>query len=75
MTIVVWSSYEMPAPKGHERYGGRQKGTPNKRTLELVELIQARFPNYDPILSLVEIAQDRAVPVDLRIRCHAEVAG
>lgn len=28
----------MAAPKGHERYGGRQKGTPNKATADVKAL-------------------------------------
>lgn len=30
----------MAAPKGHPRYGGRQKGTPNKITAEAREIAQ-----------------------------------
>ncbi len=29
----------MPAPKGHARYGGRQKGTPNKVTKDLIDIV------------------------------------
>lgn len=30
----------MPAPKGHKKWGGRQKGTPNKSTDELFQVCQ-----------------------------------
>lgn len=34
----------MAAPKGHARYGGRQKGTPNKATAEVKGLAQKHGP-------------------------------
>lgn len=30
----------MPAPKGHKKWGGRQKGTPNKSRSELVAICE-----------------------------------
>lgn len=37
----------MPAPKGHKRYGGRVKGTPNKDTTKVLEIIERE--KCDPI--------------------------
>ena len=33
----------MAAPKGHKRYGGRTKGTPNKTTVIAIEAIEMAF--------------------------------
>lgn len=46
----------MPAPKGHPRYGGRLRGTPNKKTLELKEGIELRLgkPLHEAMLDLFE---------------------
>lgn len=55
--------------------GGRQPGTPNKRTTDLLELLEARFgADFDPVVSLVEIALDPATPLDLRVKCLGDVA-
>lgn len=35
----------MAAPKGHARYGGRKKGTPNKNTAEVKEMILQALSN------------------------------
>ncbi len=37
------------------KFGGRQKGTPNKKTLEVQEQINAL--DYDPITTMVKISQ------------------
>lgn len=54
--------------------GGRKKGTPNKRTSDLLEQIQSRWPGYDSVLALVELAHDLELPVELRFQCHKEIA-
>ena len=41
--------------------GGRQKGTPNKNRAVLIERLSERFPNYDPVIALAELAQDASV--------------
>ena len=33
----------MAAPKGHPRYGGRKKGTPNKNTAQIKAAIEGAF--------------------------------
>lgn len=43
----------MPAPKGHPRYGGRKKGTPNKRSLAALEIFEAN--DFDPVQKLIDI--------------------
>lgn len=44
----------MAAPKGHPRYGGRVKGKPNKMTLDLIALCEAKGIN--PFEALLEMA-------------------
>ncbi len=53
--------------------GGRQKGTPNKRTAEIAELLSAL--NCNPIEGMVQIAMDQSNPAELRGRMFAELAG
>ena len=54
--------------------GGRQADTPNKRTQELLDQIQARWPEYHPVLAMVELAHDPQLPVEMRFQAHKEVA-
>lgn len=45
----------MGAPKGHERYGGREKGSENKHTKETKELITAFMQNkFDDVTTAWE---------------------
>lgn len=44
----------MAAPKGHKRYGGRQKGTPNKESLPLEQ--KAKDLGVDPFDILLKFA-------------------
>lgn len=50
----------MPAPKGHARYGGRQKGTPNKVTRDLFAKLEEK--SFDPWAEMIEIARDMNHP-------------
>lgn len=54
--------------------GGRKAGTPNRRSQELKELLEARFPGWDPVLQLAGVAQDPEVDLSLRVQCAKEVA-
>lgn len=49
----------MSAPKGHPRYGGRGKGTPNKRP-SLIALCNEL--GVDPLRRLLEICKDEKDP-------------
>lgn len=53
---------------------GRKKGTPNKAKSELAGMLHEKFPGYDPLMAMAEIAQDVEVELSLRIMCHKEVA-
>lgn len=54
--------------------GGRVKGTPNKRTQDLIDLIERECPGYDPIVAMAKIANDEAQDYNIRVQCHKEVA-
>ena len=54
--------------------GGRQKGTPNKNRAALLAKLEDSFPTYDPLLALVEIAQDASVDLSVRLDCHKTLA-
>lgn len=53
--------------------GGRQAGTPNRRTLD----IQQRLTTLgcDPIAGMACIAMDTNNPIEIRARMYAELAG
>jgi len=59
-------------PKGLPKTGGRRRGTPNRATVSLREKLDAR--GYDPILKLVEIAEDTRTPLELRVHIHLGIA-
>ena len=62
----------MAAPKGHARYGGRTKGTRNKRTTELQSEIAAS--GLDPVKYLLQVMGDEKADVDRRDRAAVAVA-
>nr|BAH89625.1 hypothetical protein [uncultured bacterium]BAH90129.1 hypothetical protein [uncultured bacterium] len=51
--------------------GGRQKGTPNKRTEALAEALEEH--GCDPVAALVRIAQDAETPRELRARILSDL--
>jgi len=57
-----------------KKTGGRLPGTPNKKSLEIRELVAQRYPNYHPVLALAEIATDPANEVAIRLQANKEVA-
>ena len=48
---------------------GRKKGTPNRKTKELMELLG----DYNPALSLLEILNDNKVPIELKIKINLDL--
>ena len=54
--------------------GGRQKGTPNKNRAALIERLSEKYPNYDPVIALAELAQDASVDLSVRLDCHKTLA-
>jgi hypothetical protein len=57
--------------KAGERRGGRQKGTPNKRTIAVAEKLAAL--GCDPIKQMGQIALDESVEVSLRVQVLKEL--
>jgi len=53
--------------------GGRIKGTPNKRTQNLAELIAKHHTNFDPILELINIYKDNKTPIDLKVNILKDI--
>jgi hypothetical protein len=56
----------MPFEEGSKKAGGRKPGTPNKRTLTLIEVLEQH--GYSPVAELIELAslakQNYKVSVD-----------
>ena len=60
--------------KNRQKTGGRKKGTPNKRTKVLQEMIESEYPNFDPIISLISISLDKKTPLDIKVTCLKEIS-
>jgi len=62
-------------PKGFKTpNSGRKKGTPNKKTQNLTELIEENYSGFDPILELIAISQKDKVPLDLKVSILKDIA-
>lgn len=60
---------------GTPKTGGRQPGTPNKRTMDLRERLAERMgETWCPVVAMAEIAESKDAPLDLRLRALAEIA-
>lgn len=57
-----------------KKTGGRQKGTPNKDTKALQDRIAERYPGWDPVEAMAEIAQDDKNDVMIRLAALKEIA-
>ena len=55
--------------KGRTKTGGRAKGTPNKKTTELIELLG----DYNPIVRLIEIAKDENTSLDMQVKINLDL--
>ena len=54
--------------------GGRIKGTPNRDKQALRERLSSLYPDYDPILAMVEMANDNTLEPSMRLDCHKTIA-
>lgn len=45
-----------------------------KRYARLLDELGRRYPGYDPVVAMAEIAQDDTVEMRIRVQCHSEVA-
>ena len=51
--------------------GGRAAGTPNKRTADLAERLEAA--HFDPVQVVIDVARDEASSPELRLRAASEL--
>jgi hypothetical protein len=58
--------------KPGERRGGRQKGTPNKRTIAVAEKLEEL--GCDPIEGMAKIAMDKNTELSFRAQMYKELA-
>lgn len=58
---------------GHKT-GGRQEGTPNRDRKDLMERLNDKFPGYDPVLAMAEIANSPMADIRLKLQANKEVA-
>ena len=64
-----------PSIARRQKTGGRQKGTPNKKTTERARLIaDLRFSGKDPVTFFAEILRNESAPLDLRFAAAKELA-
>ena len=62
-------------PSGGYRPGaGRKKGVPNKDTQALQDRIASKYPGWDPVEAMAEIAQDDTNDVMIRLAALKEVS-
>ena len=54
--------------------GGRTKGTHKRDKQALRERLSSLGPDYDPILAMVEMANDKALEPSMRLDCHKTIA-
>jgi hypothetical protein len=55
-----------------ERRGGRKRGSPNKRTLDVIDKLAAL--DCDPIAGMALIAMDKKNSIEVRARMFVELA-
>ena len=58
---------------GHEKKGGRQAGTPNKNRDTLFEELNIKYPDFNPLVALVEIAEKTKSDA-IKVTCYKELA-
>jgi hypothetical protein len=63
----------MPFETGHQKIGGRQKGTPNKNTIIKADELLLQL-DINPIQKLIEIAESCEATIDHKISCYKEIA-
>lgn len=64
----------MAWPKKRPANSGRRKGTPNAERKDLFALLAEKFPGYNPVAAMAEIANDKKNDTNLRLQAHKEVA-
>ena len=49
-------------------------GSPNKNKQALLKMLELRYPDYHPVIELVEIAMDKENDINTRLNANKEVA-
>lgn len=57
-----------------KKTGGRTKGVPNKDTAAIADALRERYPDWDPVIAMAEIANDPKNDITLRLAAAKEVA-
>ena len=65
-------NWNMSRPLGLPKTGGRVRGTPNRKSADLLRRLKRM--GCDPIEGLARIALDPEIRPELRVRCFAELA-
>ena len=63
----------MPFKTGHQKIGGRQKGTPNKNPIIKADELLLQL-DINPIQKLIELAESDEATIDHKINCYKEIA-
>jgi len=63
----------MPRPKGLPKTGGKQKGSRNKSTAELKDIIDSEMPAAIMVRVLKEVANDKQAPPAARVGAVKEI--
>jgi hypothetical protein len=64
----------MTFERDHPKYGGRKPGSLNKPKLTLLEMLRERYPDFHPILAMLEMYHDAETPIELRARLLNDIA-
>ena len=46
---------------------GRPKGSRNRRSLEAIEKVAEKYPEWSPLMHMATVANDESLPVDIRL--------
>ena len=60
--------------KGSVKTGGKVKGSVHKPRRELYDEMKEKYPEYNPVIAMATIANDKKVDDSLRFQAHKEVA-
>ena len=64
----------MPFEPGNTYGKGRRKGSKNKASTAMQEMMDEHYPEWDPVLAMAEIAQDDEIELPVRVQCMKSVA-
>jgi hypothetical protein len=62
----------MAFQRGHQKYGGLQAGSPSKSAV--LALLRERYPDFHPILAMLDMFHDSMTPTELKARLLNDIA-